>query len=328
MLTVIIGESANRDLMSAYGGPIEGNTPWLSQKLADKSFIVFENAYAFAPATLQAITTAFTDGRQLTGETYPNGQNLIDIARRAGLYTTWISNQAPRGKNDTPISALAHRADFTFFAKGSYHGKKEPFLDEVLLEPFQTQLTTPIVENGPALIVLHLSGSHTNYRKRYPDGTMVQDFSSKNFSGSLNKLGAANLGPYSASLQYTDSILESLHATIQQTYEDRPIVMIYFSDHGEDLNFKGGDHDPKYFTWPMVRIPFFIWTSSKYQNKYPHIVEQLKANKEAIFTNDLLYDLVLGMLNICHESYDEQYDISSIDYTLTKHGATIYYREH
>ncbi len=97
----------------------------------------------------------------------------------------------------------------------------------------------------------------------------------------------------------------------------------YSSDHGEDMVYS---HGAGKFTYDMVRIPVFFYLSPDYMQMYAEKADNLQKNKNEIFTNDLLYDTISGMMAAENSQYEERYDLFSnsyklpLDMALTKHG--------
>lgn len=47
------------------------------------------------------------------------------------------------------------------------------------------------------------------------------------------------------------------------------------------------------------------------------MANNLRVNENRIFTNDLVYDMVCGIMGAINNEYDTVYDISSLHYGLT-----------
>jgi glucan phosphoethanolaminetransferase (alkaline phosphatase superfamily) len=85
---------------------------------------------------------------------------------------------------------------------------------------------------------------------------------------------------------------------------------VYVADHGENLFdtnenivFHGGSKYTKY----DFHVPFFVWTSEKYNLQYPEKVTNLQQNKDRrLNTSTVFYSL----LDMAHITFPEQ--------TLTK----------
>ena len=233
---IVIGEATSRDFMHCYNGPAE-NTPWADTLREQPDWVVFENAYAFYTHTVQALGAALTDGRALTGLTFPQGQNILGISRQAGIHTTWLSNQMHFGAWDNPISALAHMADnVQFTAKAHSFQLSAPLPDSVLL-PLIEQALDKADPQKNSFLAIHLMGSHSPYDRRYPENFEPVPMYEKKHLGSLaEKIRHKRYQEYLTSIKYTDEILKNIHHTVARQ-ADRPVFLLYFADHGEDSEY-------------------------------------------------------------------------------------------
>ena len=58
------------------------------------------------------------------------------------------------------------------------------------------------------------------------------------------------------------------------------------------------------------------WFSKEYKDQYHNKYETILERKETLFTNDLLYDTMIGMFNVKTENYNAKYDLTSKKYSL------------
>lgn len=102
---VVIGESVRKDLLHAYGFELE-NTPFLD----DVNEKIFTNFISAAPSTVPSLTHTISEHVKIQN-------NIITLAKKAGFYTDWISNQGSISGADTPIASIGKRADTPIFIK-------------------------------------------------------------------------------------------------------------------------------------------------------------------------------------------------------------------
>ncbi len=78
---------------------------------------------------------------------------------------------------------------------------------------------------------------------------------------------------YDNSVAYNDFVINSIIDTLAQ-HQGEKSVMIYFSDHGEELydkrDFAG--HAYEKISPYMCQIPFMIWVSPEYKEHNPDII--------------------------------------------------------
>lgn len=93
-------------------------------------------------------------------------------------------------------------------------------------------------------------------------------------------------------------------------------ALIYVPDHGEDVLSNIG-HDRKFRTIDSNRIPLFISVSDSYYKNNLSKVNALIKNKDAFFTNDNIYDLLIDMMNISTPHYNKERVLTNSRYQRT-----------
>lgn len=291
---VVVGESANRDHHKAFNEayPVD-TTPWLSEKKKENNFYLFEHAYANYSITAQSLSMFLTGNNQYNGEGVTNAISVIDLANKAGYTTHWISNQDETG--NVLLSVMSGNA--------SFHKQLNPPGNDDMRVLNELK---EIPNEGSHFIVIHLEGSHDRYKDRLP----------KDFSGIHIADHSEKVNEYDSSILYTDQVLGQIYTYAKDHLNLQ--VMLYCSDHGEDMTyFHGGSQ----FTFDMVRVPLWIYLSSQYQEKYSDVSKSLGAHTNFVFTNDLVYDTVSGLLRVPNNEYERKYDLSSADYGITVQNA-------
>lgn len=288
---VVIGESANRDHHKAFNSkyPAE-TTPWLSKEKDTGDFYLFDKAYSNYPMTAQALSMFLTGVNQYNHQKPEDTITMVDIANKLGYDTYWISNQTPSSGNVAlALSARLTKADKWTKPTGGDDMKVLPYIEEI-----------PKDKNN--FIIVHLEGSHDRYRDRVPAG----------FEG-VNVAGHSETeNEYDTSVMYTDHVLSEIFNYAKDNLNLK--AMVYCSDHGEDMKYF---HGSSQFTWDMVRIPFWIYLSPSYAKDNPEIAKELKNHEHSIFTNDLMFDTVCGLLKAPNNFYGSEYDLTSSSYSLT-----------
>ena len=337
----IIGESASRTYMHAYNPAFPfDNTPWLDGKLdkipptlplpadaklnpdyaptpdntpaltpAQGKFIIFQNVYASWTQTVPVLQRALTEQSQYNDKEFFQSVSIVDAARKAGYKTYWFSNQGRYGEFDSAITLVAKTADVSEWTDDAFDFSE--LEDEILLKFFER-----VDPNENNFIVFHLMGSHIYYNSRYPrrfkkwvtaDGTRMM-------------LVAPS---YANSILYTDFVLSKIF-----DYAERNLnlqAMIYFSDHGEDLEIS---HNPDVFRFEMLRVPMFIYLSPEYEKLFPDKASTLENRRAEYFTNDMFYDTFCGMINAPSNRYDAGQDFSSAAYRFKRDTLTTMLGQH
>lgn len=296
-IVMVIGESASRDYMSAFTEYPQDTTPWLKEMRNSQNFLLFPNAYACKDQTVPVLEHALTEANQYNDKKFYDSCSIIDIAKKAGFKTYWFSNQGHIGSAETAITLVANTADKAEWTKQNLNQYQ---YDEALLENLRQ-----VNPNENNFIVLHLMGSHFNFINRYPH----------NFS-KFSKPGKYDLIPnYLDSLAYTDYVLQQIFDYGKDKLNLQALV--YFSDHATIPDKR---RSPNFSGFANVRIPFFTYLSDDYIEKNSDIYNNLKANQDKFFTNDLIYDFMCGIFNIQSNHYNEENSLTSLNYKFTKYS--------
>lgn len=286
-LILVIGESATRSHMGAYGY-YRNTTPWLSQALSQKNLVIFTKAFSAHSHTAQTVPLMLSQANQYSHGDVNTAPTIINTLASKGYATSWISNQERDGIYVNIISMLAAEADSTFFTTT----KELPLTlyDKSLLPRIVSVASATPEQKTGKLIVAHLMGSHGMYEKRYPKrftpdlGPEGQKAWGKHSEEKLKKIDS-----YDHSIAYTDEFLSKL---IQGLPQDKKIALVYVSDHGESTLGKFAHDSIKEMHYDMFAIPMFVWFSDPFIQEYPGVVENIRAISQRYFTNDRIYDLL------------------------------------
>lgn len=293
---LVIGESANRDHMKAFNPEYpRDTTPWQSEVKNREGFFFFPKAYACFTQTAQTVSWMLTGLNQYTHQSPDYLVTLIDAARAAGYTTWWCTNH--KG-NDYLTGYIMNSADKVV---------EVPALtgdDAQLLDVMDT-----IPEEGNHLVILHIMGSHLRYGDRYPPDFPAVQGDNKRIS------------EYDTSIAYTDDILRRIWEKAEK--KQQASVIMYVSDHGEDMKYT---HGTGHFTFDMTRIPLWIYLSPSYREKYKDRADALGRHEECVFTNDLIFDTLCGLMHVSSYANTDTLDLSDPAYglsweeALTMHG--------
>jgi len=318
---LVIGESHNKQHMSLYGYPRD-TTPELDQRAIKRNLIVFENAWSTHTHTVPSLTLALTEANQYNGKKWNAVPSLLGLSRNAGIATYWLSNQQMLGVWDSPMALLSQESDnVVAINKGiGTHNTDPKKHDDALLPHLREALKQP----GEKLIVVHLYGNHGNYCLRYPDSW--EFWSGELESSVFGKASATthleSVNCYDNSIRYNDFVLDQIFNSLEKS--DIPAAAFYFADHSEEI-FTGKMHSSGNFDFAMIDIPMFFTASDSWKRDYPDQWEQLVSNRKRLFTNDLIFETVLGLMGLKSSRIDIKNDLGSEDYEgvqtpVTLHG--------
>ncbi len=142
------------------------------------------------------------------------------------------------------------------------------------------------------LVFIHLNGNHYEYKDRYPEQYNV--FKDKT-AISKQVEDQQQFNEYDNSVLYSNHVLQELFKYSQEELQASAIV--YFSDHGEDLK-TGNKHIPSKFSLSMAKIPLLLYFSDAYKQDNSALYNNFSVNRDKYFTNDLIYETLVSLLNI------------------------------
>lgn len=310
---VLIGESLNRSQMSLYGYARE-----TSPRLERAELEVFSDAYSSGSLTIKTLPYILTEANQYNGRDPSTSPSIINIAREAGFETFWISNHTIYGdwKNlftlialdaETIIPINLNIGDTTMRGPNRY--------DEALLPALREALDHTGSKNR--VIFAQMMGNHMAYSKRYPPeyAKFAGALPKKIYGSYVDRSGARRadeINTYDNATLYNDYVVNEIIELLKGTSAS---ALIYFSDHGEEL-YEGTLRDPGRFDWAMTKVPLLIWLSDGYKERYPEKYRHIQANRGALFSTDLIYDTLIGLLGIKSAEYESRFDLTSSDYNL------------
>lgn len=296
---IVIGESANRYHLHRYGYQRQ-TTPEI-EKINPKNLFVFTNVISSSTATTLSLTRALTTASIDSGKKYYDASvvSVIEALRAAGLQTRWISNQAQHGLWNQSVSDIAGASHELWFSEKDARGARgnalldtkttlrKPF-DEILIEQVEAAIGKA---KRPAVLFVHLMGSHGSYKDRYP--AAFDRFKTEEKKPSLaNGTTWQQIDAYDNSILYTDYVLARLVALLEKSGGESSLL--YFSDHSESP-FLQTTHDPSQFTIGDVEIPFLLWLSDAYQERRPGVRARARKNLQAPFMLDHLSQFLFDL---------------------------------
>jgi heptose-I-phosphate ethanolaminephosphotransferase len=291
-VVLVIGESTTRVHMGLYGYGRE-TTPKLSS--IKNELTVFSNVFASRPNTIESLEQVLTFADQEHPDFYKTTPSLIAIMKQAGYKSYWITNQQTLTTRNTMLTTFAKQADEQVFLNHARRQNAYSF-DEKVLAPYAEKL---LKKDEKKLIIVHLLGTHMKYAYRYPDSyNFFKDADGIPAAIAADADKVALVNEYDNAVRYNDTIVHSLIQQLKQsTKSDAQSLLVYFSDHGEDVydsaphTFKGRNEGAP--TYPMYAVPFIVWHSPNWQNAHqladPSILNRQYDNADFIYTwSDLI----------------------------------------
>lgn len=314
---VVIGESLNKNHMGIYGYK-RATTPQLSG-MKDE-LILYQNAYSNHTHTVPVLSLALTEANQYNKKDYFDSPSIIEVLNKAGVETYWLTNQTLYGAWDNKVSVMATEAQNIIALNHSIGCTIETNqYDEVLIEKLKPILRENNDKNR--VIFVHLMGSHSLYSLRYPK----EKYSIFSKTIRINEKGvkiknSTELNNYDNTVYYNDYVVSSILKLIQE--KEGVNAFLYFSDHSEDIERDVG-HSWERFSYEMTEIPFLAWFSPLYKKRYLFSYTNFEKHQNKLFSNDMVYDTLIGLFGIKTEHYKKIYDLTSSEYVLTEEEALV-----
>lgn len=311
---VVIGESLNRNHMSLYGY-FRDTTPKLSAKHKNNELLVFNKAYSSHTHTMPSLSLFLTEANQRNNKSYYNSLSIIEILKKANMETYWITNQILHGVDGNLVGVLADQADqiirinHEFGAVDKtrhFDGKMIGIVDDILKQKTKKN----------RVLFVHLKGNHGEYCLRYPEKFKKYsgELPSRYFGASAKNLKLQEqVNCYDNSVLYNDYVVSSLVDSLSA--KNNVSGFIYLADHSDDVMGMRG-HNSGMFTFEMTEIPMIMWLSDKYKKKYDLKNRNLQKHKLNIFSNDLVYDTLIGLIGIRTPHYEVKSDITNKNFSF------------
>ena len=300
----ILGESTSRHHMQLYGYGLP-TTPKLAARAEAGELVAYENVTSPHAGTMAVLRTLFSFyDNDANGMWYDYG-DLFDILRQAGVYTAWMSNQEASGFYGSIGRTLGERTDHVAFTSPVAHSiDLAERYDSEVLPLLDEELRERVAEPVPAAFyVIHLMGAHEEFSKRYPPEFARFTPEDEAGRGALEDASArAVRAAYDNAVLYDDAIVDE----IIRRFEDKDALVIFISDHGEEVydtraQFGHGDE-----TSPWQRdVPMVFWMSKAFRANHPADVQRIEAARGNHWQSDEMIHTLLDLMHVRVADFDE-----------------------
>ena len=307
---LVIGETARAYSFGLYGYGRD-TTPLLART---GGLVVFRDAVTQSNTTHKSVPMLLSAASAEDYDVIYREKGIITAFREAGFHTTFVSNQRP---NHSFIDIFGKEADDWRFIREQVNR----YDDEML-----TVVRDVLGRKRPKeLIVLHMYGSHFNYRERYRPGDAVfrPDTASEARTSNREQL----LNAYDNSIRTTDRFLSRLIRELDGS--GAASAMLYTSDHGENIF----DDDRKLFlhaspipSYYELHVPLLVWMSPSYEQLCPAEAAALRANcRKSVATSASVFHTLLSLAGIVTPLRVDSLSVASSSY---KCGERHYLNDH
>ncbi|MBR1386928.1 MAG: lipid A phosphoethanolamine transferase [Alloprevotella sp.] len=303
---LVIGETARADHFGLYGYE-RPTTPMLQNDTA--RLIWFTDAIAQSNTTHKSVPTLLSAATAQDYSRLYRERSIVTAFKEAGFHTVYLSNQR---RNHSFIDRFGEEADEVLFLKddgNTYHYDSELLSHTNLL--FNS-------DHRKLFVVLHLYGSHFNYRERYPDtaAKFLPDDASEAVASNRESL----VNAYDNTILGTDAVLNTLFHQLNNT--NKVAVALYTSDHGENLFdderhlFLHASPRPSYYD---LHVPFIIYTSMPYEQAHPQQQARIEAVRhEPVSTNAAVFHTMLELAGVQTPAFTDTLSLANPAYKCTR----------
>lgn len=283
-IVVIIGESYSKYHSQLYGYE-KNTTPNLNKKAKNNDIYVFTDVVTPFNDTERAIRAIYSLGAINDGAY--SDYMLFPYAFKVAGWNTYNIDNMDLARNTSRVKDSRKLSNLMF----DYRNDVTLQYDEEIIKIINNE------KKSQSLYVIKLKGQHYTYADTFPSTyeqfSSEKDYINKNVSPAAKQM----MADYDNSTLYNDYVVNA----IIENFKDDNAVVIYFSDHGEEVydvrNYMGHGGVSPYLSL-QVEIPFIIWMSDKYKDNNPDIVENIIKNRGKPYTTDYVAHSILDMAGV------------------------------
>ena len=300
---LVIGESYNKRHASIYGYSLE-TTPNLLAEMQRGNLTVFKNVVSPYNTTSLTLKNALSCCSRSKHEEWKNKPLIMSTFKRAGYDVVWWDNQLG---DENKKNVFAFSLNSIFFNKriieSCYTLRNEQSFeyDHQLVDDFLNSHYLQKSTSAKRLLVFHLLGQHLMAVNRYPNEDKYNHFTPDSVimqASYIDDAARVQIAQYDNATRYNDAVM----AQIIEIFRDGNAVLLYFSDHGEevyDYRYSIGRSHSRIKTKNYLRaqneVPFMVWCSDKYMKSHPQVVMRLKKSVDRPFMNTDLVQILLDL---------------------------------
>ena len=307
---LVIGESYIKSHSNIYGYNLN-TTPWMTkEKDAGRLFAYADviSPFIYTSESVRNILSTNSIGNKEQWYEFPF---FPAIFKKVGFDVLFWDNQYD------PLSIYS--CDFTLNAY--LHSPVITSLSYDKVRPYISMCDADLVSNyqqyfyehqtiNPTFTIFHLQGQHFSTEERYPQSSEFKHFtvdSIRRFEEWMTTDKKDVIAHYDNCTLYNDYVLNQ----IISIFRDKCSVIVYLSDHGEDVYDTGDVLGRRESSLQSYEIPLFIWCSDKYKEQHGDIVESIKKSVNKPLMSDNLCHLLFHLGGVKSTYYNDSRDVLS-----------------
>lgn len=310
---LVVGETARSSNFQLYGYARPTN-PRLSR---ESRLMVFQNVRSQSNTTHKSVPMLLTAATADDHSRLYHEKGILAAFGEAGFHTAFFSNQL---RNHSYIDFLGEEANDACFIREKQPSRRPD--DEQLLPYVAQELDQ---HHRKLFIVLHMYGSHFNYRDRYSraNARFLPDEPTEAKAENRPQL----LNAYDNTILHTDRILARLIGILRARHCISAVL--YTSDHGENI-FDDSRHlflhaSPRPSEYD-TDVPLLVWTSEQFGRQYPQVVNAMRGNlRKGAESNASVFPTMLSIAGIRARARADSLSLTNRNYHL---GTRYYLDDH
>ena len=316
----VVGESFCKWHSSLYGYPLE-TTPNLKKEQTKGNLFIFQDVCSPYNMTSKSLRNVFSCNSLGLKEQWYDHPFFPYLFKCAGYDVYFWDNQYdPSSKDSWDFSLNSYLHDKQL-SKMSYTetNKDKMDFDGDFISNYLPHSTS---SEKKSLVIFHLQGQHINYYMRFPHGKGFDHFRKEDIKAIRNENYLDDfrfqlIADYDNATYYNDYVMKD----IIDYYRDKNCVLVYLSDHGEEIydyrDFQSRSHPQKpnkYELKYQFEVPFMIWCSDKYIATHQKEVVSIQQSLNNPLSIDNTCQLLLRLGGIRTKHYRPTLDILSNEY--------------
>ena len=304
IVILVIGESFNKYHSELYGYKLHTN-PHMAQELRNGNSFVFSDVVTPYNMTSHVMKNLFSVNSLMDNESWGMFPIFPAIFRDAGFKVLFWDNQKTTEKadvSDFSIFSYLYDPEVVKISYSECNYTPYDFDMDLLCDFFSIE--DRLVKKS--LSIFHLRGQHDMAENRYPHTDNYNHFVIDSITGDYTDKQKLQIAFYDNATRYNDYVMYNLINKIR----DLESVVVYISDHGEEVhdyrNHYGRTQEnmkTKGILKYQYEVPFMIWCSNKYQERYPEKVKAIQAALDQPFMIDNTCQILFDLAEIRHCAY-------------------------
>lgn len=305
-IAIIIGESFIKSHSSIYGYRLR-TSPRLEQEMHEGRLTPFSDMVSVANYTIASIRRILNIDTTQTA--WDDAPYLPLFYSQGGWKVNLLTNQYKPGVNMADLGGMFYNP----VVKGlcySYMNSDNNAFDMDFVDEQISEQPSLMMPRGHSLDIWHLKGQHFPAKEAYPaDNPTYAIFSADSVPASqpwLDDEKRTVVAHYANATAYNDSVVSK----IISLYRDSNAIVIYFSDHGEEMYDSApyanrNRPHPEDMAWMhrQFDVPFFVWMSDIAKEQNPQLAHAIVEAKDRPATLGLLSQMLLNIGGFTDSKY-------------------------